>query len=176
MVENIILFAGKAGAGKNFSADKAAFVLDESNITSKQVAFADKVKETAYSLLWDGVKDERGRRLLQHVGAVGREYDKDIWVKLCIKEIDSWEGTGVALITDLRFPNELEKVKEAFPNKVKVVHIIGRQADLGNNAKDISEHAMDEFDDYDYVINNNGSEEDLLQEVRAMLSSFEITK
>ena len=40
----------------------------------KRFAFADRLKEIAYSIGWDGKKDDRGRKLLIDLGAAIRAY------------------------------------------------------------------------------------------------------
>ena len=162
----VIMFAGKAGAGKDTVATIVRHIFPE----AKQFAFATRVKRTAYVCGWDGAKDEKGRKLLQDIGKAGRTYDKDIWAKYCVDEIKS-SSVRFALITDLRFRNELEVVKARYQD-AKVVLIKGRQADLGRNANDVSEHALDEFTEYDYVIDNSGSEENLRANVKQMLAAF----
>ena len=163
----VLMFAGKAGAGK----DTSATVVQSFIPQTERFAFAYKVKEIAKQFGWDGVKDEKGRKLLQSVGQTGRAYDKDLWAKDCAQRIAAY--SGLALVTDLRFRNEMNVVKEAFPD-AKVILVKGRAADLGENAKDISEHDLDGFDDFDFVLDNSGTEEDLKNNVEAMLKEFDL--
>ena len=69
----IFLISGKAESGKNTVADFIAnyymkSYIDKNNFI-RGVAFADEVKSIAYNLGWDGVKDSKGRELLQQIGA-----------------------------------------------------------------------------------------------------------
>ena len=81
----IFLISGKAESGKNTVADFIAnyymkSYIDKNNFI-RGVAFADEVKSIAYSLGWDGVKDLKGRELLQQIGAWGRYYNTDFWAQ-----------------------------------------------------------------------------------------------
>ena len=69
------------------------------------------------------------------------------------------------VITDCRFPNELEAVKARNGITVKVVR------DTGNTigTTHVSETALDDYDDWDFVLDNNSSFEDLKFKVRSIL-------
>lgn len=168
-IDMIIMFAGKAGAGK----DTSAGIVRETYPMAENCSFAKKVKELAFQFGWDGEKDEKGRKLLQSVGQTGRAYDKDMWAKDCVKQITEVLSHGnPALVTDLRFRNEMEIVKAAYPD-AKIVLVKGRAADLGKNANDVSEHDLDGFNDFDYVLDNSGTEDELRENVKTMLHKFE---
>ena len=169
----VILFTGKAGAGK----DTAAYIVKEFLPDSGLCAFAKKLKNIAkQSFGWDEEKDKKGRKLLQSIGQAGRAYNKDIWAEDGVRQIKKQVQLGrVAIITDLRFRNELDIVKKAYP-KAKVVLIKGRRADLEENEKDISEHDLDGFNSFNYVLNNNGSKDELRTAVKDMLQQFGLLK
>ena len=164
----ILLIGGKAGAGKNTVADIIKKNFDNVNL----LAFATRVKDTAYFMGWDGQKDERGRKLLQHIGAVGREYYKDTWandVAWLIKSKSLSKGDSLFVVTDFRFPNEYQVLNKAFPHSVYTMYVTGRQANLGEeNSKDVSENSLDDFV-FDFVIDNSGSKEALEDEVISVL-------
>ena len=46
------------------------------------------VKAVAKFMGWNGEKDTKGRKLLQGIGNLGREYDNDAWIELLIKGIE----------------------------------------------------------------------------------------
>ena len=85
---------------------------------------------------------------------------------IVIKEEPNW------IITDMRFPNELQAVKDRGGICIRVNRLLSE----GNRAyTEIhpSETALDNAT-FDYVINNNGTIEDLIEEVRKMLQHFKI--
>ena len=67
-------------------------------------------------------------------------------------------------ITDVRFPNEAEAIKQAGGLMVRIDR---SDVPVLNHP---SESALDSWDDWDLVINNEGSLDDFRQEVRAALS------
>ena len=164
----ILLIGGKAGSGK----DTVAKIIKENFPKVRLLAFATRIKDIAYSIGWSGEKDEKGRRLLQHIGAVGREYNKNTWVNDVVYKLKSPmlnKNTNIFVITDFRFPNEYQVLKENFPNSIYTICVTGRQANLGDeNSKDISENSLNDFV-FDFVIDNSGSKEDLETNVVKLL-------
>ena len=185
---NVIMLTGKAGCGKDSFYSIADNYIYKNTMGTVDVfnrAFADKIKESLYDLGWDGKKDDKGRRLLQHFGQTMREYDKDIWAKFVYDDIYDTEFGGVEsvhIITDLRFPNEYtyvrDNLQEDFPNsKLTVVKIVGRHADLGANANDISEAGITEEDlgkPFDYVLHNDGTFDEYKLQVKHVLEDLEL--
>jgi len=102
---------GLAGSGK----DTAARALLERGW--QRVGFADAIKTKAYFLGWDGLKDERGRRLLQDLGMAMRRFDENFWIH---KAQNSMKG-GPCVFTDVRFQNEADFICESGGIIVRVV-------------------------------------------------------
>lgn len=95
------------------------------------------------------------RELLQKFGtAIRNEVCDDFWVKVCLKNC-----TEDCLISDVRFESEAEGIKNI--NGI-IVRINRDGAGAGNH---ISEIALDNYS-FDYIIDNNGTEEDLLFKVK----------
>lgn len=113
-----ILICGKAGVGKTTLAKYINGVLSCSYaMPTAVVAFADEIKRIAISEFhWDGVKDEKGRRLLQALGTeAGRMYNNDIWVQKTVNRFlnayDKLIPDPILIIDDCRFPNEISVIK-----------------------------------------------------------------
>ena len=140
-------------------------------------AFADKLREAIWRLNptleggmrtqemvnllgWDKAKTDfpELRRLLQIIGTeVGRQMiDEDLWVKLATDEL---EPEDRVVFTDVRFPNEASMIK-ALGGKVWRVNRPGVEA-LNSHS---SEHSMTSWN-FDLVIENDGTFEDLRQKV-----------
>ena len=127
---SIIGFAGLAGSGK----DTAGLAL-VTNYPNKFVhcAFANKLKEIAAVLfdidrkILDTIEGKQSiinkkffedmtyRRFLQLMGsdAIRRHIDKDFWIKLLMLNIEKNNSGRISVITDVRFPNEVEYIKKA---------------------------------------------------------------
>jgi hypothetical protein len=124
-------------------------------------SFATGVKLVAQnSFGWDGVKDDRGRKLLQDVGGVGREYNKDLWVSHTIDRIipsNKHYPLDFVFVDDWRFPNEWEYIKKNGLYSVYAIrlHAPNREMLLGKPTyNDVSEVSLDSFDKFNSVIDN----------------------
>lgn len=187
----IFLISGKAESGKNTVAD---FIADyylklntSGNTFIRNVAFADEVKSIAFSLGWDGVKDLKGRELLQQLGAWGRYYATNFWVqkvnRLILKSILTFENSvqnKIFCITDVRYPNEIEKVQDFFKDwhkdfKVYKIRIERNTANhlTKEQQNDSSETALDSYNDWDKVFLNDKDLKNLDAEVVAWLKTLD---
>ena len=147
-------------------------------------------KEKELGEEWDGLTP---RKLLQLLGTeAGRQIiHPNIWVNALFADYKNKSGfpymepeglseTDINLtkypnwiITDVRFPNEIKGIKD----RGGIVIRINRPQYLDNGLvirKDEhpSEIALDDSSDFDYVIENDGSIEDLVDKVRALNLDF----
>ena len=108
---NIILFSGKAEAGKTTAARIVKDQLEDLGYKVALVPYGQYVKDTAKMLFgWDGKKDEKGRQLLQHWGTdIVRAKDSQFWADTVVRlaRVIS-EQFDYLLIDDCRFPNEID--------------------------------------------------------------------
>lgn len=152
----IIGIAGKAGSGKSTFANMLEQYLLDSPYPVDRVNFADYLKEVAYTLGWDGVKDDKGRRGVQLLGTdVVRDcFNPNLW-------IEKWEEELVpefiTITDDLRFINEAKAIQE---KEGVLIEIIGRQTDLGKNKTHKSEEGVPGHF-FNITIPNEGTLEDL---------------
>ena len=151
----IIGLAGRAQVGKDTTADYLVKKYD-----FKKTAFATYVKQVAELGSWNGLKDERGRRYLQHLGDVMREYNPNIMIDELLAKIKNYEIFCEAnnkscsiVISDVRLLNEIEALK----NIGASLWLIKRNTDTSI----IPAHATEQIDEksfnFDYVFDNNGS-------------------
>lgn len=113
----VILISGKAGSGKDTVAEIIKEKLQSAGNKVVITHYADMVKYVCEKFFsWNGVKDERGRHLLQLVGTdIGRRYDPNIWVNFVITLIECFcSDSDYVLIPDCRFPNEVSVIKNKF--------------------------------------------------------------
>ncbi|MFF3691999.1 hypothetical protein [Streptomyces sp. NPDC002221] len=180
----LIGLAGAAGAGK----DEVGRALAAKGW--KRRAFADKVRDFlyamnpvlpdeedagAYSLAaevdafgWDEVKKYPGvRALLQRCGTeAGRHIlGPDVWVNALFQGEGEWDAPVV--ITDVRFPNEAQAVKD---RGGLVVQVRRPQQILIHGADHISENALKGWD-FDVIVLNTGTIEDLHKSATCLLST-----
>ena len=144
------------------------------NILSDLDSFAHDVKLIAYSMGWNGKKDKAGRKLLTAIGNFGREYNPDIWVNKTsnIMAMRSFNFEHeVCLVLDCRFVNEIEKMRFYFgKDKITSIRIVrdrykGDDLDYVDH-NDISETSLDNYKDFDYIIDNNNAIGDFYKSTR----------
>lgn len=161
-----ILISGKAGTGKTTLSNLLYNILNSMNLTITQTHFAKKLKEAAVDYFnWDYRKDEKGRKLLQRLGQVGREYNETLWVDRVIEDTKSetFYPVNFLLIDDWRFRNELERFRQDNFFDVVPLRITGRNSTIENEelANEISEIDLDKPDSSYWYIDNSGTIEEL---------------
>ncbi len=146
---------------------------------AERFSLADPVKEVAhrYFRMPQGYKD---RPLLQKIGQQFRDIEPKVWINLLIdranryegiqNELESVEGAsmkGCAICDDVRFPNEIEALKEAGwitirlnvddeERKSRLQRVYGKYWESHwKNRNEISETALDEYEfDWDFTLEN----------------------
>lgn len=167
----IIGLSGYAQSGKD---TVAKILVEEYGFT--RIAFADKIKELLYEMNprindrqlqqwvdmqgWDRIKTmSEVRMLLQNLGVGARKIMGElVWVKLAIMRLDSDKNY---VVTDVRFTNEADWIKEVYGGHIWRVERPG--------VKPVNDHVSEsELNawNFDELIYNAGSLEDLAEIVR----------
>lgn len=160
----IITISGSAQHGKDTFASFLSKALESRGKKTLVIHYADVLKFVAKQWYgWDGVKDDKGRTLLQYLGTdVFRKNRPDCWVTI-VKELILGMGDTIdfVLIPDCRFPNEIEVVKEINPDDFMCIKVFRPNFDNGlseeqKNHK--SETALNGFNFDLRIINDAGVE------------------
>lgn len=165
----IIGLAGKKQSGKDTFCKLATAMC---KVSCFHLAFADSLKlEVAEALDISVEEIERNKSLyrpmLQWFGTEFRRTvnSDDYWIRrVADKIVKLPNDTSVCFITDVRFPNEAKFIKEIGG---LVIHIKRDLEDVNDLHK--SEQSMDGYNGYDYVIENNGTIDELNAKVRLTL-------
>lgn len=182
-MRQVIAFGHRRRVGKDTAATYLSSQLRRT--TQKHVvlrSFARKLKEVCHDLYgWAGLENaefyerpENDGKREEILPAIGKS-PREIWINFgtlvarnvhggtwCDWMLKSKGGTldcDVLIITDLRFPNEVEAVRQVGGVLVKVTRDSVEQTD------DVADGALKDFDDWDYVIHNNDSINDLFAKV-----------
>ncbi|MGW2863105.1 deoxynucleotide monophosphate kinase family protein [Streptomyces sp. NPDC001205] len=181
----LIGLSGAARAGK----DELGRALVERGWQRK--AFADKVRDFLYQINpwlpddeingsyqladevdrygWEQVKEGHPavREALQRCGTeAGRHVlGPDVWVNALFQDEQDWDAPVV--ITDVRFPNEAQAIKD---RGGLVVEVRRPKQILINGADHISENALKDWD-FDVIVLNTGTIEDLHKSATCLLST-----
>lgn len=196
----IISLSGKIGSGKDTVAEIINQITPYHNWETKK--FAGKLKVIAEILTGipkihfedqEFKKRDMGpewgmtyRELLQKLGtdALRNGLHENVWVNSLFadyqantvtvgtSEFDITEKDELPnwIITDCRFPNELNAIKERNGITIKVVR------DNAVVSDHPSETALDTYTNWNYVIDNNGSIEDLKAKVSEILDKENLVK
>ena len=171
----IILISGAAQNGK----DSSAFIMKE--LLEKQqkkvliIHYADNLKLFAKNYFgWNGIKDEKGRQLLQWLGTdVIRKTYPDTWVDIVAALLKGIKTLyDYVIIPDVRFPNEIDKMYDDFD--CITVRVIRPNFDNGlteEQRKHLSETALDNYP-MEYELINDGNLEKLLETTRTFLKNI----
>jgi len=155
----------------------------------KRVAFADKLKQVCM-LLFDlsyeqcyGSKEIKEaidprwgmspREILQKVGEGMRKIYPDIWVDTVFYTTipdHEKDGYDFFVISDVRYPNEGDKVHKEDGTLIKVLRDAGG-VEVG--ADHSSETAMKDYTDFDFIIDNNGSFEEYFETLDKLMEQID---
>lgn len=157
----IILIAGRAGSGKS---TLASYFKDEYELKNKLVIISPYTKylksyieEITSKKITD---DNKPRDLLQQLSSKiikGQLNKPNFLVDRQIEDIEIYSYfADVILVPDVRFPREIEIIKERFHNVISIG--ITRKDYISTltkeQLKDITETALDNYHDYDFEIEN----------------------
>ena len=150
--------------------DTATKFLEE-NYNGIRIGLADKVKEIATLMGWDGEKDEKGRKLLTNIGHTGVKYNKYVWVENVLHQIDYnlWLDNNV-IISDLRFIHEEQYIRDRYKN----VYVIGIESDIFGDKTLINDSSQIEYNNIkkDFIAKNNGTIIDLYKELNKIIQQL----
>lgn len=112
------------------------------------------------------------RKILLLIGSdFGRRIvHNDIWVNTAMAEYD-YEKEDNWIFTDMRFPNEMAAVTDRDGITIRV------ERDITCLGTDDSEIALDDsLDKFDYIINNNGTKEELFNKCLKIMKKLNLIK
>jgi len=109
-------------------------------------------------------KTDITRVLLQSYGTdiARKRFDDHFWIKTMANRINDTKNIDVIIVTDVRFPNELEDIS-SYTKGWRIVPIrIEREIPRNQIMNEhVSETALDDYKFWEYIVDNNGTLEDL---------------
>lgn len=180
-----IALIGKTRSGK----DEVAQLLEGMGYPHERVAFGDIMKEKFYDIFPQYKGKPKPTKEIIHFGQSMRQIDENVWVNYLMGNIrgiqlfhDTYQiDRPVYVFTDVRQQNEYDACRELGCVTVKVVAgdalRVGRMLAIGEDPteevlKANTETELDKFET-DYTIQNNGTLEDLAEEVKALMIKLE---
>jgi hypothetical protein len=100
---------------------------------------------------------ECGRQIIHH----------NIWVNALMSDYKLYNGIVYSnwIVTDIRFPNEVKAIKD----RNGIIIRINRNISVNTTKEHESETALDEYKNFDYIVNNDSSIENLIDKVKEIL-------
>lgn len=174
-MKRVYMIAGKARHGKDTTACFIKEYLENKNIKTVILQISSPLKFYAKKILgWDGEEASKPRDFLQHIGisVIREKMGEDFLIKRLIDDIKVlFNYADCIVVSDVRLPLEFELVDKEFDDVVNV--FIDRP--LFNNSltseekKHVTETALDNYNNYDIKIINDGSLSDLKNKVYEIL-------
>lgn len=172
----IIVLSGKSGSGKSKVAEIFNMIYKEKNIKSISIAYAYYLKEYAKNIIgWDLNEQNKPRTFLQELGVdlIKNKIDDNMLINRIIEDVKVYSYFyDSIIISDARFKNEIDDIKNTF-SRVISIHITGGNNRLSEKEKNhITETSLDDYNNYDYVINNNGNIEELYDKISIIVEAL----
>lgn len=170
MTPKVIIINGHGTAGKDTFIDKFAEVAEDvfgDALPVFRFSSVDEVKKYAMLLGWDGVKDEKGRRLLSDIKDALTRYN-DAPFSYMKKKHDEVErlGSHSVIFFHVREPEEIERAVKEF--NATTILIERECATAFTNHADTGVHDYA----YDYYVSNYGTISDLKTSARAIFGEL----
>jgi phosphomevalonate kinase len=169
MAEKIIIFSGKQYSGK----DTAAKIMLEKLTDYRRCAMGDIIKLTygkERDLTYEEIETNKAqyRADLIALGNWGRAQDPDYWLKKIL------EQDGNIIVTDVRVPHEYKIFKDAGAIAIRVEASRETRLSRGEliGEDDITEVGLDNITDWDYVIDNNSTYENLVEQTLEIIKKI----
>lgn len=167
--KKIIIFSGKQFSGK----DTVAKILMEKFPNFKRIGIADAIKlkyskKTGLSLEEIEKNKSKYRQDLINLGDWGRAQNPDYWLNSII------QYDGDTIITDIRVKHELDLFRSfgAFAVRVEADENIRAKRGMLSAENDNTETQLDNIKDWDFIIYNNGSYQDLINASKNLISKL----
>ena len=131
--------------------------MDIMGLTHKQCYGTNEEKDSPTKYAWQRMpgltSDKTGqmtaREVMQYVGTdIFRKMGPNIWVNATIRRIQL-EQPMLAIIPDIRFPNEVKGVQKAGGKVIKLT-----RNPLGDSDQHFSETALDNYEGFDAILDN----------------------
>jgi len=172
----VILLSGKAESGKTSVAKILKKKLEQENKKVLLINFADYLKFVSQKYLgWNGIKDKKGRGILQFVGTdLARKKQPDFWADTVARLVFVLnDNFDYFIADDARFIEEMEcfKDQDVFSTTIKIVRLNYENSLTEKQKQHLSETSLDNFL-FDYIIKSESGLDYLEKEVDKFLIQY----
>ncbi|GAB3861884.1 hypothetical protein GCM10028822_41910 [Hymenobacter terrigena] len=177
---NLIGLSGRRGSGKDTVARILQELQPERNWQIR--SFGDSIKSVCAALTGEAVAPyytQEGKaelvptfhrtrgEMLQQVGQALRSWEPLVWVDAFFAGLPA---NAFVLVPDVRFANEADPIRTRGGLMLRVEgDPLHQRGDGTRDDNHPSEIAMDDYPHFDFTLHNNGSLDDLTQQVRELM-------
>ena len=174
----IFIISGKARHGKDTVAKMIRDVYERIGLNTINLQYSTPIKEYAKKISnWDGSEETKPRELLQTLGTelIRQKIDFLFFVKWMISDIKVYSYFfDIITISDARAKVELDIPKQELKNVI-VINVTrpSLESELtASEQKHYTETDLDDYNNFDYKIVNDGTLEDLEEKVGIILEDI----
>ena len=169
----IFIISGKARSGKDLVADIICNFYNDKKC--KKLSYAYYLKNYVKDITgWDGNEDSKPRDFLQTFGIdfIKNKINNNLLVKRMCEDIQIYSYFyDVIIITDARLVDEIETIKNIYNNSLSIRIINTKDNNLtAEQRMHITETNLDNYNKFDYTIENNGIYDKLVSDVENIIS------
>lgn len=170
----IYIISGKAKSGKDTAANLIKDIYTEKKTI--KIAYASYLKEYAKNILgWDGSNETKPRAFLQYLGVelIKNTIDDKMLIRRILEDIKVYSNFyDIIIISDARMPEEIDDIKANYKN-VTTIHINSIEQLKDKEKEHLTEVGLDNYKNYDYVINNDYNLDNIKSELEKIVSEVE---
>ncbi len=172
----IYLISGKSQTGKDTVSKIISQICQVNNLRHINLQFSFYLKEYVKNITdWDSCEKTKPRKFLQDLGTeiAFKINDKDWLIRRINEDVKVYVNFfDVITISDVRLIEEITFFKKKY-NNLKTINIKRKKI---NNDNHQTEKQLDNYCDFDYIINNNKDIKSLTQKIRVIVKSDELFK
>jgi len=176
MKDKIYIVAGKARSGKSTACKFIEEIYASKNIKVLNLMYSEYLKNYTKKITnWDGNERTKPRSFLQQLGdLIRKEMGNDFFVNRLIEDVSIYKKYyNIFTISDARFPNEIECIKQKYDVvTIYIEHIESNELTTLEQAH-ITETSLDNYTNFDYKIKNDGTIEELKEKIYKIIEEVE---
>ena len=165
----LYLIAGKAQTGKDTTAQYIARFCQESHLKHINLQIMYYLKHYVMQTSdWDGSEETKPRQLLQHLGTtiIRQEIDEKLFIRRIDEDIQVYSRFfDFITVSDVRLSLEIDYLKNKYP-QAKTILLLRDASKTKENTQHITETDLERHENFDFVIDNNGTLSELEAKVR----------
>lgn len=158
MSKKIFVMNGTGGAGKDTFVKMVSRQMDKTSnyMAVMNISSVDRIKDAAKIIGWNGGKEEKDRKFLSDLKELSSGYN-DMPFEYLRKKVENFQKSHFqVLFLHIREPEEIKRAVKEFGAQTVLV----TRDSIGQITSNMADKNVFGYE-YDFVIENNGSMEDL---------------